>query len=91
VPTTSHPILFRLPSSGGARAMRWIRSAGGKPEEVAREASPDDLDQTPEFDPTEPEPVPNGRRKHLPRRIPERMREQLPECLAGVLSEKFLP
>ena len=91
MPPTSHPILLRLPSSGGARPIRWIRSAGGKPVEVARESFPDDLDQTPEFDPTEPEPVPDGRQKHLPRRIPEQMREQLPECLAGVHREKFLP
>jgi hypothetical protein len=31
---------------------------GGQTEEVAQESFPDDLDQTPEFDPTEPEPTP---------------------------------
>ena len=27
-------------------------------DEAARESFPDDLDQSPEFDPTEPEPIP---------------------------------
>jgi hypothetical protein len=31
---------------------------GGEPEEVAQEPFPDDLDQTPEFDPAAPEPIP---------------------------------
>ncbi len=31
---------------------------GGQADEVARESFPDDLDQTPEFDSAEPEPVP---------------------------------
>jgi hypothetical protein len=30
----------------------------GQPDEVAQESFPDGLDQTPEFDPTEPEPIP---------------------------------
>jgi hypothetical protein len=30
---------------------------GGAAEEVAQECFPDDLDQTPDFDPTEPEPI----------------------------------
>jgi hypothetical protein len=32
--------------------------AGGDAEEVAQESFPDDLDQTPEFDHVEPEPIP---------------------------------
>jgi hypothetical protein len=31
---------------------------GGKAEEVAQESFPDDLDQTSNFDPAEPEPIP---------------------------------
>ena len=31
---------------------------GAKSDEVAQESFPDDLDQSPEFDPTDPEPVP---------------------------------
>jgi hypothetical protein len=31
---------------------------GGQTEEVAQGSFPDDLDQSPEFDPTEPEPIP---------------------------------
>jgi hypothetical protein len=31
---------------------------GGNHDEVAHESFPDDLDQTPEFDPTQPEPAP---------------------------------
>jgi hypothetical protein len=30
---------------------------GGEPKEAAQECFPDDLDQTPPFDPTEPDPV----------------------------------
>ena len=30
----------------------------GKYDEVAQESFPDDLDQSPAFDPTEPEPIP---------------------------------
>jgi hypothetical protein len=30
----------------------------GQADKVVRESFPDDLDQSPEFDPTEPEPVP---------------------------------
>ena len=32
---------------------------GGDAEEVAQESFPDDLDQTPRFDPAEPEPIPD--------------------------------
>jgi hypothetical protein len=31
---------------------------GGQADEVAQESFPDDLDQSPAFDPTEPEPIP---------------------------------
>jgi hypothetical protein len=31
---------------------------GGETEEAVQEFSPDDLDQTPQFDPAEPEPSP---------------------------------
>jgi hypothetical protein len=31
---------------------------GGKQQEAAQESFPDNLDQTPQFDPAEPEPVP---------------------------------
>jgi hypothetical protein len=31
---------------------------GGQADEVAQESFPDDLDQSPDFDPTEPEPIP---------------------------------
>ena len=33
-------------------------AADGEAEEVAQDSFPDDLNQTPEFDPTEPEPIP---------------------------------
>ena len=33
-------------------------ATGGETEEVAQEFFPDDLDQSPEFDPTDPEPIP---------------------------------
>ena len=31
---------------------------GEEPDEVAQEAFPDDLDQSPQFDPADPEPLP---------------------------------
>ena len=31
---------------------------GGQADEVAQESFPDDLDLSPDFDPTEPEPIP---------------------------------
>ena len=39
-------------------AMGPIGPGGGKAEEVAQEFLPDDLDQSPGFDPTEAEPIP---------------------------------
>ena len=35
-----------------------MRLAGAESDEAAQESFPDDLDQSSEFDPTEPEPVP---------------------------------
>jgi hypothetical protein len=35
-----------------------IGPGGGKAEEAAQKSFPDDLDQSPEFDPTDPEPIP---------------------------------
>jgi len=34
-------------------------AAGGEAHKVAQESFPDDLDQTPNFDPAEPEPIPD--------------------------------
>jgi hypothetical protein len=56
---TSPPLLH--PARGPPQtelAMGPIGPGGGKAEEVAQEFLPDDLDQSPEFDPTEPEPIP---------------------------------
>jgi hypothetical protein len=35
-----------------------METGGGEAEEVAQESFPDDLDQTPDIDPAEPEPTP---------------------------------
>jgi hypothetical protein len=35
-----------------------MRPGGGQAVEAARESFPDDLDQSSEFDPVEPEPIP---------------------------------
>jgi len=35
-----------------------LAAAGGETEEVAQESFPDDPDQNPEFDPADPEPIP---------------------------------
>ena len=42
-----------------ALAIGPIGPGSGEPEEVAQEPFPDDLDQSPEFDPAEPEPIPD--------------------------------
>ena len=34
-------------------------AAGGETEEAAHGSFPDDLDQSPEFDPADPEPIPD--------------------------------
>jgi len=39
-------------------AMGPMGSDGGQIDEVAQESLPDDLDQSPEFDPADPEPLP---------------------------------
>ena len=39
-------------------AMGPMRPDVGQADEVAQESFPDDLDQSPEFDPTDPEPIP---------------------------------
>ena len=57
---TSPPLLH--PARGPPQtelAMGPIGPDGGTPYEVAQESFPDDLDQSPEFDPTEPEPIPD--------------------------------
>ena len=41
---------------GGGMSTAWT---GPEPEEAAGGVSPDDLDQTPQFDPTDSEPVPD--------------------------------
>jgi len=46
------------PSRGPRQTELAIGPDGGKHHEVAKESFPDDLDQSPEFDPTEPEPIP---------------------------------
>jgi hypothetical protein len=56
---TSPPLIH--PARGPPQAelaMGPIGPDGGKHDEAARESLPDDLDQSPEFDPTEPEPIP---------------------------------
>jgi hypothetical protein len=40
-------------------AMGPMGPSGGRADEAAQESSPGDLDQSPEFDPTEPEPIPD--------------------------------
>ena len=56
---TSPPLLH--PARGPPQtelAMGLIGPDGGNHNEAAQEPFPDDLDQTPEFDPAEPEPIP---------------------------------
>jgi len=52
---TSPPLTH--PARGPPQTELAMGAAGGQAEEVVQESSPDDLDQTPHFDPTEPEPV----------------------------------
>ena len=42
----------------GLLLTRRAQTNGGQTEEAVKESSRDDLDQNPEFDPTEPEPIP---------------------------------
>jgi len=53
---TSPPLLH--PARGPPQTEFSMGPGSGAPEESARESFPDDLDQTPRFDPAEPEPTP---------------------------------
>ena len=53
---TSPPLLH--PARGPPQTELAMGPGGGKADEAAQESSPDDLDQSPEFDPTDPEPIP---------------------------------
>jgi transposase len=53
---TSPPLTH--PPRGPPQVEFDMGAPGGETEEAAQESFPDDLDQSPEFDPTEPEPVP---------------------------------
>jgi hypothetical protein len=53
---TSPPLLH--PARGPPQTELHMGPGGPEREEVAQEPFPDDLDQTPEFDPAEPDPVP---------------------------------
>jgi hypothetical protein len=53
----SPPLLH--PARGPPQTELDVGPGGGKILEVAQESLPDDLDQSPEFDPTEPEPLPD--------------------------------
>jgi hypothetical protein len=48
------------PARGPPQTEVAMGPAGGEAEEAARESFPDDLDQSPELDPAEPEPIPEG-------------------------------
>jgi len=54
---TSPPLLH--PARGPPQTKLAMGRAGGGAEEVAQESFPDDLDQAPEFDPADPEPIPS--------------------------------
>ena len=53
---TSPPLIH--PARGPPQTELTMRLAGAESDEAAQESFPDDLDQSAEFDPTEPEPVP---------------------------------
>jgi hypothetical protein len=53
---TSPPLLH--PARGPPQTELTMGPGSGQPDEVAQESFPDGFDQTPEFDPTEPEPIP---------------------------------
>ena len=53
---TSPPLLH--PARGPPQTELAMRPGVGQTNEVVQESFPDELDQTPEFDPAEPEPVP---------------------------------
>ncbi|MFC1662300.1 hypothetical protein ACFL3S_12755 [Gemmatimonadota bacterium] len=52
---TSPPLTH--PARGPPQTDLDMGAAGGEAEEFAQESFPDDLNQSPEFDPTEPEPI----------------------------------
>ena len=54
---TSPPLIH--PARGPPQTELAIRPDRGLADEVAQESFPDDLDQSSEFDPAEPEPVPD--------------------------------
>jgi hypothetical protein len=53
---TSPPLIH--PARGPPQTELAMRPGGGQAVEAARESFPDDLDQSSEFDPVEPEPIP---------------------------------
>jgi hypothetical protein len=53
---TSPPLLH--PPRGPPQTELAMGPYGGQADEVAQESFPDDLDQSPQFDPTNPEPIP---------------------------------
>jgi hypothetical protein len=53
---TSPPLVH--PARGPPQTELDMGAAGGEAKEVAQKYFPDDLDQRPGFDPTEPEPIP---------------------------------
>ena len=53
---TSPPLLH--PARGPPQTELGMGPDGGETDEVAQESFPDDLDQSPAFDPAEPEPIP---------------------------------
>ena len=53
---TSPPLLH--PARGPPQTELHMGTGGGETHKVAQESFPDDLNQSPEFDPTEPEPIP---------------------------------
>jgi hypothetical protein len=54
---TSPPLIH--PPRGPPQTELAMGRTGAEAEEAAQESFPDDLDQTPQFDPAEPEPVPD--------------------------------
>ena len=58
VPKGPRPFLH-LPARGPPQTELAMELSGGKQEEVAQEGSPDDLNQSLEFDPADPGPVPH--------------------------------
>ena len=54
---TSPPLLH--PARGPPQTKLAMDLSGGEREKVAQESFPDDLDQSPDFDPAEPDPIPD--------------------------------